>query len=82
MPHILLQIQPPPPGSIDPLAGWALFSLLTLLIAAVGKLYWDARNESKRKDQIIDRLLNAELRNANANRQSVSLLEEDRGRSR
>lgn len=82
MPHILLQIPPPPVGSIDPLAGWALGLLVTLLVGAIGKLYLDARGENKRKDQIIDRMLDAEFENAKANRQGVSLLEEDRGRSR
>lgn len=73
----LVQIPSPPPGT-DPLVGWILSILLTALTGAIGKLYWDSRQESKRKDELIDRLLKAGLENADANRRSVSLLEQER----
>lgn len=64
---------PATPVGVDPFV-WLVWVAVT---GAIGKLYWDSRQESKRKDELIDRLLNAEHKNADANRESVSLLREE-----
>lgn len=74
----LLQVPPPPAGSIDPFVGWLVALVLGLLTSALGKLYLDSRAESKRKDELIDRLLRAGLKNADTSERSVSLLEEEK----
>jgi len=72
----LIQAVPAPPGGVDPFV-WLVWLGVT---GAIGKLYWDSRSESKRKDEMIDRLLKAGLENADANKRSVSLYEKERGR--
>lgn len=57
MAYFFLQIPPPPPGSIDPFVGWLLALVLGGFTAALSKMYLDSRAESKRKDEMIDRLL-------------------------
>lgn len=69
-----LQVPSPAPAGIDPFV-WLVWLAVT---GAIGKLYWDSRADSKRKDELIDRLLRAGLENAEANKRSVSLLEEER----
>ena len=71
---LLFQGVPVPPVGIDPFV-WLVWIAVT---GAIGKLYWDSRQESKRKDELIDRLLKAGLENAEANQRSVSLHEQDR----
>lgn len=84
MPHLLelpwlfSAVQAVPPVGIDPFV-WLVWLAVT---GAIGKLYWDSRAESKRKDELIDRLLKAGLENAEANKLSVSLLEEEKRRSK
>ncbi len=77
---ILLQI-PPPPG-VDPLIGWIIATLLGGLSTVFFLWQRQTAAESKRKDELIDRLLNAEFTNARANEKSVSLLDEERRRQR
>jgi hypothetical protein len=68
----------PPTGSIDPFIGWIVGLVWVALTGAIGMLWRQSVAESKRKDELIDRLLNAELTNAKANEQSVSLLAQER----
>lgn len=50
MPLLLFQNVPAPPSGIDPFV-WLVWIAVT---GAIGKLYWDSRQESKRKDAQID----------------------------
>lgn len=47
----MFQSVPPPPSGWDPFV-WAVWAAVT---GAIAKLYWDSRQESKRKDAQIDR---------------------------
>jgi hypothetical protein len=48
---LLLQAVPTPPSGIDPFI-WLVWVAVT---GAISKLYWDSRQESKRKDAQIDK---------------------------
>jgi hypothetical protein len=78
---LLLQVPPPPPG-VDPLTGWLIAVVFGAFTTAIGVLWRQAVAESKRKDELIDRLLEAEHQNADTNQKSVSLLTEERRRQR
>lgn len=83
---LLLQIPPSPPG-VDPLAGWIIATLLAGLSTIFFLWQRQTAAESKRKDEQIDkkdaliaRMLEAEHKNADANKRSISLLAEERDR--
>jgi hypothetical protein len=75
---LLLQTPLPPAGAVDPFVGWIVALLFGGLTSAIGILWRQSVAESKRKDELIDRLLKAGLENANANARSVSLLEQEK----
>lgn len=72
----------PPTGSIDPFIGWIVATAFGTLTTAIGIMWRQSVAESKRKDELIDKLLRAGLENADANERSVSLLEQERRHSR
>lgn len=77
----LLQVPPPQSDAVDPFVGWVVAVLFGSLTAAISMMWRQAVAESKRKDELIDRLLRAGLENAETNRRSVSLLDDDRRRT-
>lgn len=58
---------------------WLVWIAVT---GAIGKLYWDSRQESKRKDELVDRLFKVGIENAETNKRILSLLEEEKGHPR
>jgi len=71
----------PPAGSIDPFIGWVVAAVFSTMTTALGIMWRQSVAESKRKDDLIDKLLQAGFDNADANKRSVSLLEQERRRS-
>lgn len=65
-------------GGLDPTLVGIAGSVLTALLAAIAALWRQSVAESRRKDDLIDRLLKAGFDNAQANQRSVALLEEER----
>lgn len=81
----MLLVQVPPPPGVDPLFGWLFGVLMTTLTTAIGFLWRQSVAESKRKDALIDRLLDQIGKTASATDRTVTLAErranrEERGR--
>lgn len=70
-----LQVPPIPTEGIDPFAGWLVALVFAALTTALAAMWRQSVAESKRKDELIDRLLGQMGRAVEATDRSVTLAE-------